>query len=303
MRKVDVIVLGAGPAGLSASVYLARAGIDFVVIEKEMQGGQITKTYEVDNYIGFADGISGFDLATNFYNHASRFGTEIVYDEIEEYNFADEEKVLVSKNETYTAKKVIIATGARPAKLNIEGETELVGKGVSYCATCDGAFFKGKDVAVIGGGNTAIEDALYLSSICNKVSIIIRRDKFRADYELVSKLENHDNIEIIKNTNPLAFVGENGLEKIKLKNNKTDEEFEIEVSGVFVAVGIKPNSEVFQDIIESDDKKFIKTDNCLRTNVSGVYAVGDIRTTPLRQVITAAADGAIAASMIAKELL
>ncbi|WP_461247744.1 thioredoxin-disulfide reductase [Treponema sp. R6D11] len=302
MRKVDVVVLGAGPAGLAASVYLARAGVDFICIEREFQGGQVVKTYEVDNYIGFADGISGMDLAMNFYNHATRFGAEIVYDEIETYDIAGEDKVLISKNETYSCKAIIVATGARSAKLGIAGEKEFAGKGVSYCATCDGAFFKGKDVAVIGGGNTAVEDALFLAGLCNKVSIIIRRDVFRADYEIVSKLDKYENIEIVKNTVPKEFVGDANLEKIILQNKETGEEFEKEVAGAFVAVGINPNSEPFQNILDLDEYKFIKTIGKMETSLDRVYAVGDVRTTPMRQVITAAADGAIAAGEVKKAL-
>jgi len=302
MRKVDAIILGAGPAGLSAAVYLARNNVDFIILEKNFQGGQIIGTPEVDNYIGFADGISGMDLGEAFYKHATRFGAEIVYDEIEDFAISKAEKILTSKTEKYVCEALIIATGARPAKLGIKGEAELLGKGISFCATCDGAFFRNKAVCVVGGGNTAVEDALYLSSLCEKVYLIHRRDELRAEAELASKLESHKNIEILYDTEVLEFNGEKNLEKVKIINKKTKNEKELELAGAFIAVGIKPNSEVFERTVTILPSKFIETDENLQTNINGVFAVGDVRNTPLRQVITAAADGAIAATSVVKYL-
>lgn len=293
--EYDIIIIGGGAAGLSAAIYACRGGMKTLIIEKLSCGGQMMKTYEVDNYPGLPDKPGGEEISAHMREQAEKFGVEIIRGNVKEILNGEKKRVIMRKGE-YTAKAVIFATGAKPKKLGAAGENELYGAGVSYCATCDGAFFKGKRTAVIGGGNTAFEDAAYLSRLCEKVYIINRSGRFRAAEKLVRSVRDAGNIEILTDTVAERFNGAQALESISIKNVKTDEKKEIAVSGAIVAIGVTPESDVAKACgIETDQNGFIKTNEYMQTNKSGFFAAGDVRTTPLRQIITAAADGAVAA--------
>ena len=294
---IDIAIIGAGPAGLTAAIYAARAGYKTVIFEKNFSGGQMNLTSEIENYPGF-EKISGSDLALNMEEQAKKLGVEIKNTEIKSLNKENEIFNINSSNGNYQAKKIILSLGASSKDLGIESEQRLRGMGVSYCATCDGAFFKGNDVAVVGGGNTAFEDAVYLSKICNKVYIVHRRDEFRADKILQEEAKQKENIEFIFNSEVEEITGKFEVNSIKIKNNKTNEKQEIPVNGVFIAIGTKPNSELVEGFVEKDEYGYIITDDKMRTSLDGVYAVGDIRNTNFRQIITACADGAIAVNDI-----
>lgn len=289
----DVVIIGSGPAGMAAAVYAARAELTFVVAEKEMSGGQILETSDIDNYPGFPS-ISGFDLAEKFRAHAEACGTEIIENiTIEDFRKIDGGFELVfDGNKTMETKTILIATGARPRRLGCAGEEELVGAGVSYCATCDGAFFKGRDVIVVGGGNTAVEDAIFLARGCKSVTLVHRRDSLRASRNLVTKLKSLPNVGIVWDSTVERIYGNGMVESVLLRNVKTGEMTERKASGVFVAVGTKPSNLGWQDKIPCDEGGyFIAGENC-ETRIPGIFAAGDVRTKSLRQVITAAADGA-----------
>ncbi|MBQ7667808.1 MAG: thioredoxin-disulfide reductase [Clostridia bacterium] len=294
---IDIAIIGAGPAGLTASIYGARAGLKTVVFEKNFSGGQMVVTSGIENFPGFID-ISGSDLALKMDEQARKLGVEFVNSEISNIDKKETHFVLETSKGVYEAKNVIVAMGASPRKLGLESEKRLTGSGVSYCATCDGAFYKGATVAVVGGGNTALEDAEYLSRICNKVYIIHRRDEFRADKVLQDRVLSLSNVETVTNCVTEDILGKFEVEKIKVKNVKTEETKDIDVTGVFVAVGTIPNSKLVSSLVETDESGYIKTDSQMRTSVPGIYAVGDIRNTSLRQVITACSDGAIAVHTI-----
>lgn len=289
----DLIIAGSGPAGLTAAVYAARAELNMMIIEKApMSGGQIINTYEVDNYPGLP-GISGFELALKFREHCDKLGVNFNEGEIVKFTVCNNIKCITLENgEEYKAKAVIIATGAQSSKLSVKGEKELMGKGVSYCATCDGAFFKNKTVAVIGGGDVAVEDAIFLSRICKKVYVVHRRDEFRAVKSLSTKLLSCDNVKVLWNTVVMEIGGSDTVTGIHIKDVKDETEDSIEINGIFIAVGNKPNSEIFNEVVASDESKYIIADESCKTNIKGVFAAGDVRTKHLRQVITAAADGA-----------
>ncbi len=297
----DVVIIGSGPAGLSAAVYAKRAELNVVVIEKSsISGGQIVNTSEVDNYLGIY-GVAGFDLAARFREHADKFGVEFVTDEV--VNVEDGKvKTVVGKKQNYRAKAVIIATGATYRKLNISGEKELLGKGVSYCATCDGAFFKGKEVAVVGGGDVALEDAIVLSRLCKKVYVIHRRNEFRAARQLQRKLHSLNNIEIVWDTVVDKILGEDKVEAVILSNKKTNTEKKLNLDGIFIAVGMEPNSEAFLDIVKMNESGYIVAGEDTNTSARGIFAAGDIRTKTVRQIITAVSDGANAISSVEKYL-
>lgn len=293
--EYDIIIIGGGAAGMSAAIYACRGGMKTLIIEKLSHGGQMLKTHEIDNYPGMSDNPGGDEISARMCEHAEKFGAETVRGNVKEIKDGETKTVITRKGE-YKAKAVIFATGANPKKLGADGENRLYGAGVSYCATCDGAFFKGKHVAVIGGGNTAFEDALYLARLCEKVYIINRSERFRAAKSMVERAKNTENIEILTNTVAESFSGEHMLESISLKNVQTEEKTVLEVSGVIVAVGVTAESDLAKECgIETDEGGFIKTDEHMRTNKRGFFAAGDVRNTPLRQVITAAADGALAA--------
>lgn len=290
--KYDVIIIGAGPAGLSAAVYAKRAGFTTLVLDKSpVSGGQVLSTYEVDNYLGIP-GVTGIELGEKFKNHAVSAGAEFVCAQVLSIDAEGETKVVHTDKEDYEASAVIFAVGAHHAKLGVKGEEELTGMGVSYCATCDGAFFKNRKVAVVGGGDVAIEDAIFLARGCEKVYVIHRRDTFRAAHSLVDRAREMPNIEFIIDTTVTEICGEDMVEKLVLSNVKTKEQTELEVNGIFIAVGIVPDTELLQGVVRMDEKGYILSDELGNTSVSGIFAAGDCKKKRLRQIITAVADGA-----------
>ena len=296
----DTIIIGAGPGGLSAGIYASRGGLDVAIIENRSVGGQAQQAADIQNYPGVKSS-SGFDLCYTMMNQCIDFGVEFVFDQIVDCDLSQDEKTIrLASGKTLTAKTVVIASGASSRKLDVKGERELTGKGVSYCATCDGAFFKNKTVAVIGGGNTAAEDALYLEKLAKKVYIVHRRDKLRAD-AIVAKRLLSSSIQPIWDSVVQSVEGEDKVTELTLKNVKTDDLTSLSVDGVFVAIGQTPNSQGF-DGVDVTKSGYILTDERMRTNLQGVYAVGDVREKSLRQVVTACADGAIAADDIIKLL-
>lgn len=289
---LDLIIVGAGPAGIAAAIYASRAKLSFVILEKSFTGGQIVNTYEIENYPGIK-ATSGFELSTMFREHAEELDVEFLSEEVQEINLDGPVKKVVTNSQTYEAKTVILATGASWKKLGAPGEDKFSGTGVSYCATCDGAFYREKVTAVVGGGDVAVEDAIYLSRLCKKVYLIHRRDELRAVKVLQEHLFKIDNIEILWDTEVKEIDGDQFVGKISVFNNKTDESQDLDVDGVFIAVGSDPNSEMVKDQVETDAKGWIKTDEDCETSVPGVFAAGDIRVKSLRQVLTAASDGAV----------
>lgn len=288
----DLIIVGSGPAGLSAAVYAQRAELDTVVIEKNMMsGGQILNTYEVDNYAGLP-GISGFELGMKMREHADKLGASFVSDSVVDVQLDGDIKRLRCEKETYEAKTIIIATGAHHRKLGVPGEELFTGAGVSYCATCDGAFFKGKVTAVVGGGDVALEDGIFLARMCKKVYLIHRRDELRGAKSLRNKFLNLENTQVIWDTEVEKIAGNQKVEKLELVNKKTGEKSSLSVDGVFVAVGIEPESQEFTTFLNVDAQGYIQAGEDGVTSVPGVFAAGDVRTKNLRQVITAASDGA-----------
>lgn len=294
---LDVVIIGAGPAGLSAAIYAQRAGLSCVVIEAGSPGGQVLSTYEVDNYPGLK-GISGMELGEKLKSHALMLGAEIVLAAVKEVKLSDAVKQVVTSKDTYETKNIIIATGAMHALLGVPGESELLGAGVSYCATCDGAFYRDATVAVVGGGDVAVEDAIYLSRIAKKVYLIHRRDSLRAADSLRKQLLECSNVEIIWDSVVESINGEDEVSSLSVRNVKADSMQELSVEGIFIAVGIVPVTELFKGAVELDDKGYIVAGEDCRTSVQGVYAAGDVRTKALRQIITAAADGANAINSI-----
>ncbi len=298
----DVIIIGSGPAGLSAAIYAQRAKLATLVIEKApMSGGQILNTYEVDNYPGIP-GVGGFDLGSKFRAHADALGCSFVTAEVREIQEEEGKKKIVTEKETYETKTLILATGATHRKLGVPGEEELMGMGVSYCATCDGAFFKGKTTAVIGGGDVALEDALFLARLCEKVYLVHRRDEFRGAKVLQERVFETENIEVVWDSVVEEIQGEDMVEKISICNKKKEEKSELEVQGVFIAVGIQPNTEIYRNLVKMDEGGYIIAGEDGVTQTKGVFAAGDLRTKQLRQVITAASDGANAVTSVEKYL-
>jgi len=288
----DMIIVGSGPAGLAAAVYGQRAKLDLIVIEKQMiSGGQIINTLEVDNYPGLP-GIGGFELGQKFREHAEKLGTAFVTDEVKEVRInEDGTRTVVGAEADYTAKTVVIASGAEHSLLGVPGEKELTGSGVSYCATCDGNFYRNKVTAVVGGGDVALGDALYLARLCRKVYLIHRRDSFRGAKVLEDKVRAAENIELVLDSTVEEIRGEGQLKSILVKNKKSGAETELAIDGLFIAVGIVPESKSFP-FLKTDERGYVLADETCETNVPGVYAAGDVRKKQLRQVITAVADGA-----------
>ncbi len=294
----DIIIIGGGAAGMSAAIYAMRGGMKTLILEKVATGGQASKTYEIDNYPGFGNAPSGPELMQEFLNHAQKHEVEIRTEAVREIENIDGDiKTVKTRKGTYETRTIILATGATPRKLGVPGEAELTGAGVSYCATCDGAFFKGLDTVVIGGGNTAMEDALYLARFCEHVFIMNRSKNFKASNVLLEKVKAEPKITIYTDMISEGFVGNGRLEKVLAKNTETGEQGFINASGVIIAIGIEPENTLAKKYgIELCERGFIKTDMYLATNIPGVYAAGDCRVSPLRQVVTAAADGAVAAT-------
>ena len=299
----DIIIIGGGLAGLTAGMYTKRAGLDTLLFEKMFTGGQAATTNLIENYPGFDDPISGPDFAMRIENHARKFGLEIQYDEIRELQLEGPVKKVLTDNKVYEAKAVILAMGAEPRKLGLDKEEEFRGRGVSYCATCDGAFFKDKDVAVVGGGDTAAEDALFLAQYVNKVYLIHRRDALRATKIIADRVLANEKIEKVWDSVVTGVYGDDKVTGIEVENVKTRAKKEIKLDGIFIAIGVIPNSELVQGKVEMNESNYILTDDSMRTNVPGVFAAGDIRQKPLLQLVTAAADGAIAAYSAQKYII
>lgn len=301
IHEFDTVILGGGPAGLSAAIYAARGACSTAIIDTSMLGGQPTNYLELENYPGFGL-VDGFDLMEKFEQHVDKFGvSKFPMQEIEEIDLIPQIKTVKTKEATFKAKSIIIATGAQSKKLGIPGEKEFTGRGVSYCAVCDGAFYKEKTVAVVGGGNAAIEEAMYLTKFANKVYVIHRRDSLRADKIVQERAFKNDKIEFILDTIPKEILGEDLVNTFVLENAKTGKVSNLQVDGVFPYIGYSPNTDGLEGL-DCDSAGFIITDETMQTSIEGVFAVGDVRTTPLRQVITAAADGAVGAVYAVKYL-
>lgn len=297
----DIIIIGAGPAGLTAGIYAARAGLNAVVFEKQFAGGQMTKTDLIENYPGIKS-VTGVDFSMQMQAHAEDAGAKIMTVDIDKLELSGAVKKVFSGDDVYEAKTVILAMGAQPKKLNLESELKLAGRGVSYCATCDGAFFRGKDVAVIGGGDTAAEDALYLANIVNRVFMVHRRDQLRAEQYLADQIEKTENIEMVWDSNLSEITGDNLVEGIDVVNKNTEETRHIPVSGTFIAVGTVPESALVKDMVKIDDLGYVVAGETCETDVPGVFVAGDLRGKKLRQIVTATADGAAAVSAVEEYL-
>lgn len=293
-KEFDVVILGGGPAGFSAGIYTARGNVSTAILDVSMLGGQPSNYLELENYPAFMK-IGGFELMEKFEEHADMFGVQkFPMQEIEFIDLVSSPKIIRTKEVEFRTKSVIIATGAKPMKLGVKGEEEFVGRGVSYCAVCDGAFYKDKVVAIVGGGNSAVEESIYLTKFASKVYIIHRRDELRADKIIQDRAAKNEKIEFVLNSVVCEIQGQDLVNNLILKNTKTDEMFNLAVDGVFPYIGITPNVENISGQITQDKAGFIITDETMKTSIDGVFAIGDVRNTPLRQVITAASDGAIA---------
>ena len=294
----DLLIIGSGPAGLGAAIYGERAGLKLAVIDRSpISGGQVLTTYEVDNYLGMPQ-ISGSDISDRFKEHADKLGVDFITADVQSVEDLEEKKVVHTDEGDFETKAIILATGAAHAMLGVEGEMKLAGMGVSYCATCDGAFFRGRTVAVVGGGDVAVEDAIFLAGICKKVYLIHRRDSLRAADSLQKKLMSLSNVEIVWNSEVSKIQGEEMVESLLLHQNQTGKETVLEVNGVFIAVGILPNTKSFKGLVDMDENGYILADETCATSVPGIYAAGDIRKKALRQIITAVADGANAVNSV-----
>lgn len=294
-KTFDIIILGGGPAGLSAAIYAARSSAKTAIIDISMLGGQPSNYLELENYPGFSK-IGGYDLMEKFEEHADMFGIQkFPMEEIQSVDLTSEIKTVTTLNGEFKAKSIIIATGAQSKKLGVEGEKEFVGRGVSYCAVCDGAFYKDKVVAVVGGGNAAVEEAGYLTKFASKVYLIHRRDELRADKIVQERAFKNEKLEFIYDTVVNKINGDGVVKSATIENVKTHEVKDLVIDGIFPYIGFEPNADLFAGQVKQDKNGFIMVDEAMQTSVKGVYAIGDVRVTPLRQVITAAADGAIAA--------
>ncbi len=291
----DMIIIGGGPAGYTAALYAARAGLDVTVIEKMSVGGQMTLTGEIENYPGFEEGVDGFTLGEKMKVGAERYGAITEYGEVIKLELTPKIKKIFTTDKEYFSKTVVIATGAEPRELGIEQERELTGRGVHYCAHCDGRFYKDKTVAVVGGGNSAVSDALYLSRFAKKVYLIHRRDSLRATKIYHAPLKEAENIEILFNSTLSKLTAEKRLQRITVTNTLNNESQEIECDGVFISIGRRPSTELVSNVLKLDSNGYIIADESTKTSVEGVYAAGDVRTKTLRQIVTAVSDGAVAA--------
>jgi len=292
----DVIVIGAGPGGLTAAIYLARGGLKTVVLERLLPGGQVITTTQVENYPGFPEGIYGPELMAKFETQVRLLGVEIKAPfEVKQIIDGKNRKIVKSETEKLEAKALIIATGARYKRLGVPGEERLIGKGVSYCGTCDAPFFRNLEVAVVGGGDAALIEALHITKFASKVFLIHRRDQLRAEKILQEKAFKNEKIEFVWNTVVKEIKGENKVEGLILENVKNGKTHELKIEGCFIFVGMQPNSELVKDLVEIDEGGYIVTDSYCRTSVAGIFAVGDVRNTPFKQIVIAAGDGAIGA--------
>jgi len=291
----DIVIVGAGTAGLSAAIYGVRAGKSVLVLEEKTYGGQIINTPEVENYPGIPK-ISGFEFATNLYNQAIDLGVEVKLEKVKTVEIIEKNnKNVITDSGEYICNSVILATGAKNRPLGVDREQQLIGAGISYCATCDGMFFRGKDVVVVGGGNTALEDANFLSNYCNRVHLIHRRDQFRGEEKLVERLRDKDNVEFVLNSRVIELKGQDMVEGVVLENVQDKSLKTLSCQGVFVAIGQMPDNERYSQLVELDNKGYIVAGEDCKTSAPGVFAAGDCRTKTVRQLTTAAADGAVAA--------
>lgn len=293
-KQYDIVIVGAGTAGLSAAIYAVRAGKSVIVLEATTHGGQIVNTPEVENYPGIQK-ISGFEFANNLYEQAKSLGAEVIYEKVIGIEVNGEEKIVHTTKEDYQAKAVILATGAKNRPLGLEHEKEWIGAGISYCATCDGMFYRGKDVAVAGGGNTALEDAIFLTNYCRKVYLIHRRDAFRGEEKLLQTLKEKPNVEFVLNANITRLIGEDGVDGVEVEDKNTHEKRVLDVMGLFVAIGQMPENSEFINVVDLDKGGYIEAKEDCKTKTKGIFTAGDCRTKKVRQLATAASDGAIAA--------
>jgi thioredoxin reductase (NADPH) len=287
----DVIIIGSGPAGLTAAIYAARANMKPLVISGLERGGQVTLTDDLENFPGFPDGLGGFEMYELFEKQAQKFGTELLYDVVTEVDLKGDVKIVKTANKTFEARSVIIATGSTPKRLGVPGEEKNIGKGVSYCATCDGFFFTDKHIVVVGGGNSALDEALYLTRHAKQVTIIHRRDRLRADQILQDRANNNDKIDFVWDTVVEEIVGDDAVKSLKLKNVKTEKISDYPIDGIFIFIGHYPNTDLFTDQISLDEENYITTDRRTFTNFAGVFACGDVQDSVYRQAITAAGSG------------
>ena len=294
-RNYDMIIVGGGPGGYTAALYAARAGLDVLIIERLSAGGQMNLTGQIDNYPGFPEGVDGFQLSMNMQQQAERFGAKTKYAEVLQLQLEGEVKTVRTNEGSYQAKTVVISTGANPRPLGVDRENEMIGKGVGYCAHCDGGFYRGKTVVVAGGGNSAAAEALYLSRIAKEVILVHRRDALRATQIYHRPLQEAANIRFLWDSEIVELLGEDVLSGVKVRNRKSGEEQELAVQGLFVSIGRKPATDLVKDQLTLDSAGYIMAGEDTRTNIPGVYAVGDVRTKELRQIVTAVADGAMAA--------
>lgn len=298
----DIIIIGGGPAGYTSALYASRAGFDTIVLEKMTAGGQMTLTGDIDNYPGFDEGIDGFTLGMKMKKGAERFGAKTKFAEVKAVDFSSEIKKIITNKEELFGKTVIIASGANPRELGVQNEQDLIGRGIHYCAHCDGRFYKDKTVIVVGGGNSAVADALYLSRLVKKVYLVHRRDTLRATKIYHEPLMNAENVEFLWNSKIHDFIVDGRVVGAKIQNVKTNEINEVYCDGIFVSIGRKPATEFLGDAVKIDNNGYIIADETTRTNIEGVYAVGDVRTKALRQVVTAVSDGAVAVHYIEEYL-
>lgn len=294
MHIYDMVIIGGGPAGYTAALYAARAGLDVILLERLSAGGQMALTGEIDNYPGFEDGIDGFTLGMKMQKGAERFGAKTEYDEVLSVDFSESIKRVKTANNVFCGKTVVISSGANPRELGINNEREMIGKGIHYCAHCDGRFYKDKTVVVVGGGNSAAADALYLSRLAKKVYVVHRRNTLRATKIYHEPLLKAENVEFIWNSTVEELISDNKVNGVKVKNVIDESVNELVCDGVFISIGRKPATEFLKDAVILDENGYVVADESTRTNVDGVYAVGDVRAKVLRQVVTAVSDGAVA---------
>lgn len=302
-NNYDVIVIGGGPAGYTAAMYTARSGFSTLVIEKMGAGGQMVQTTQIDNYPGFPQGIDGYSLGAAMQSGAERFGVETLYAEVTSVRLEGRQKQVHTGNSSFTARAVVIATGAGHKHLGLDREQELTGRGVAYCAACDAGFYRGKTVAVVGGGNTAAADAMVLSRVAKKVYLIHRRDSLRATKIYHEPLRQAENVELLWNKTVTELLSGDKLTGVKLQDTRTGEESSLDLDGVFISIGMEPVTALFQGQLALDESGYIVADDSTRASLPGVFAVGDVRTKSVRQIVTAAADGAVAAHHIEEYLL